>query len=157
MVKKRYWRLGTRTYNAWRAMKERCLNPRHKYFSYYGGAGIGFEPRWADFDNFLSDMGDAPHGAQIDRIDPNCGYTKENCRWVTPSENNANRRPWGKSGFKGVYTRPSGNFAAVLRVDGRTVTIGTFATPEEAARAFDSAIITRFGDYAMTNKRCGLI
>lgn len=30
---------------------------------------------------------------QIDRTNNSLGYSKENCRWVTPSENCTNRRP----------------------------------------------------------------
>jgi len=127
------------------------------FYRYYGGAGITVCDRWESFANFLEDMGEANDSLQIDRIDPTVGYEPGNCRWVTPSLQNANRRGWGKSGYKGVYRRPSGRFCAVLRVDGKTITLGTFDTEAEAAAAFDAAVTARFGEHAMTNKRMGFV
>jgi hypothetical protein len=37
-------------------------------------------------------MGERPEGKELDRIDNNKGYSKENCRWVTRSENMQNTR-----------------------------------------------------------------
>lgn len=49
--------------------------------------------RWANsFSNFYEDMGEVPFGLEIDRIDNNKGYSKDNCRWVTAKINCRNRR-----------------------------------------------------------------
>lgn len=147
----------TPTYNSWRGMKDRCLNPRHKFFSYYGGAGITVCDKWMSFKGFVDDMGEAEPGHEIDRIDGTKGYYKENCRWTSKSHNNANRRGWGKSGFKGVYLRPSGRWAAVVHADKRTITLGTFDDPADAAAEFDKAVIELYGEFAMTNARLGIL
>lgn len=80
------------TYNTWRAMKERCDRPAHKDYSSYGGRGIGYDPRWSKFINFLTDMGERPHGMTLDRIDPNGDYCKDNCRWADAMTQRHNRR-----------------------------------------------------------------
>ena len=87
MVSKR-----TRTYESWTSMINRCSNTNHKYYHCYGGRGIKVCERWNRFANFLEDMKESPPRFQIDRIDNNGDYCKENCRWVTSKVNNRNRR-----------------------------------------------------------------
>jgi hypothetical protein len=79
-----------KTKQAWVDLKNRCNNERHPSYRYYGGRGIGYEARWELFSNFLADMGEAPQGLAIDRIDNNGDYTAQNCRWVTQEVNNRN-------------------------------------------------------------------
>ncbi len=83
---------ATPTYTTWALMKNRCLNPRAPNFGRYGGRGITICNRWHSFDNFLFDMGTRPIGKTLDRINNSQGYFKGNCRWVTPSEQQRNRR-----------------------------------------------------------------
>lgn len=79
-----------RTYSSWQHMKDRCLNPKNKYYKNYGGRGIKVCGRWMKFENFLEDMGDSPEGHSIDRLDINKGYSVDNCRWATKAEQNRN-------------------------------------------------------------------
>lgn len=77
----------------------------------------------------------------------------------TLSENGLNH-PWrfaprrvveGQTGFKGV------KITATIRVRGRLIHLGSFATAEEAARAYDEAADRMLGDNAITNHSLGLL
>lgn len=82
----------SKTHAAWTAMLERCNISQHKAFAYYGGRGILVCKRWHTFENFLADMGEAPHKRSLDRIDTNGNYEPGNCRWATNAEQTRNRR-----------------------------------------------------------------
>jgi hypothetical protein len=92
-------RRGISEYSAWLSMKQRCSNPNYRNYKFWGGRGIAVCERWKDsFENFFSDMGKKPTPQHsLDRIDNDKGYGPDNCRWVTRSVQNSNRRP---------YTRP---------------------------------------------------
>lgn len=82
----------TKAYRSWRAMRSRCLNPKHAAYPYYGGRGITIDPRWDDFANFLADMGERPDGMTLDRKESSGNYCKNNCRWATKEEQQNNTR-----------------------------------------------------------------
>lgn len=75
-----------RTYGIWQAMRDRCANPNRHDWPRYGGAGVTVDPTWQDFAQFVRDMGNAPAGCTLDRIDGAKGYGPQNCRWATPKE-----------------------------------------------------------------------
>lgn len=92
----------SRTYNSWRAMRDRCSRPSAKNYANYGGRGICVCEDWLNsFDGFLKDMGERPPGMTLDRIDVHGNYEPGNCRWATPEEQEANKR-WR---HQGVPTR----------------------------------------------------
>lgn len=82
----------TATYVSWVAMWKRCTYAKHPAFNQYGGRGIAVCDRWADFDAFLSDMGERPAGKTLDRFPNRDGnYEPGNCRWATNEEQARNR------------------------------------------------------------------
>jgi hypothetical protein len=81
-----------RTYKIWQGMMDRCYNTRSSSYSLYGGRGIKVCERWHDVRNFFLDMGLAPLGHSVERIDPNGDYGPLNCKWIPRSEQSANRR-----------------------------------------------------------------
>ena len=81
------------TYSVWKGMITRCTNCKTRDWKFYGARGITVCERWHDFTNFLADMGERPDGLTIDRINNKLGYSPDNCRWVTQSEQYQNRRP----------------------------------------------------------------
>ena len=84
----------TTMYHRYRSMIRRCYDPLHKEFHNYGNRGIKVCSRWLEsVENYIEDMGFPPFKeAQVDRINNDGGYFKENCRWATPQENSLNKR-----------------------------------------------------------------
>jgi len=84
-------------YNTLQKIIQRCTNHKDPDYKNYGKRGINVCDRWLDknngFKNFLEDIGERPSSKhQLDRINNNLGYFKENCHWVLSKENNRNRR-----------------------------------------------------------------
>ena len=86
----------TPIYDTWLAMRQRCSNPNHPRFQYYGARGIKICKQWQVFEVFLEDMGPtwAP-GLSIERLDVNGHYEPGNCIWIPLGEQWKNRRTDG--------------------------------------------------------------
>lgn len=79
-------------------------------------------------------------------------YTREDIESVMPKENERRGvRRDNKLGLKGVSQRGC-RYVAKIRVEkNRYKTIGTYATAEEAARAYDEKALATFGNKCFTN------
>lgn len=93
-------------------------------------------------------------GLQVDHINGDgLDNRRANLRWVTPAQNQMNRRAaHGSSQYRGVYWRANrGRWVATLRMDGKGVYLGSFVDETEAARAWDKAAAEAYGEYAALN------
>lgn len=95
----------TPLYIKWQAMMHRCENPTDVNYKHYGARGISVCPEWRS--SFISFRDWAlsngfSDGLEIDRIDVNKGYYPDNCRWVTHTENENNKRDNRIETYKGV-------------------------------------------------------
>jgi hypothetical protein len=81
-----------RTWVAWCSMRQRCYDTNRPDFSRYGGRGISVCAEWAEYSQFLLDLGLVPSGYSLDRIDNASNYEPGNCRWASKQEQARNRR-----------------------------------------------------------------
>ena len=81
----------TPVHAVWKAMIQRCTNPKAHDYKWYGALGVEVAERWRDFRNFYADMGE-PNGLTLDRIDVAGNYEPGNCRWATWDTQRSNKR-----------------------------------------------------------------
>lgn len=126
-------------------MMFRCYNNKCHNYNNYGGRGISVCDRWHDINNFIYDMKQSfVDGLELDRIDNDGNYEPSNCRWVTRSEQNFNRRISAKniSGFRGVlWCKPNKKWRAQITSNKKYYHIGYFENAKQAAIAFDNFIV----------------
>ena len=94
-------------YKVWYEMKGRCYNTNHVSYKNYGSRGITICDEWKNSAKTFIEwaMPLWKKGLEINRINNNENYYPENCEFVTPKENNDNRRLLQKnntSGYRGV-------------------------------------------------------
>lgn len=129
----------SKTYICWTNMKARCFNEKHHRYPSYGKRGITVCERWRDsFENFLSDMGEAPEGRTIDRIDVDGDYEPDNCRWATREQQNNNKRTSVKLSVDGEL-KTAAEWSAISGVARRTI-VGRIGLGWDAKAAVFEAV-----------------
>ena len=92
---------------------------------------------------------------EVDHIDCNrLNNQVENLRVCTGSQNARNRNKFSNntSGFKGVtYHQRSGKWRARIEIEHKSIYLGYYPTPEEAARVYDEAAKKYHGEFAKLN------
>lgn len=88
----------------------------------------------------------------IDHINGNgLDNRRQNLRKATSSQNNANRQPNKGRQYKGTHKVSPNCFEARITKQGKPYYLGTFKTEKEAARAYNEAAKSLFGDFARLN------
>lgn len=135
----------TRTYSIWKGMKRRCLSPSRPRFKDYGRRGITVCDRWRNsYDNFLTDMGEAPINYTLERIDNEKGYSPDNCKWASYLEQSHNQRmrTTNTSGYRGVYyCKTVKRWKAQINHAGKRLFSKSFKTITQAVVARNEFII----------------
>lgn len=134
-ITKKHGMWGGRLYRIWHDMGGRCNYISHKSYRYYGGRGIKVCDEWNDFIPFMDWA--LSHGYKenltIDRIDNDKGYSPENCRWATRSEQELNKKKTGNEGI--LYLKKPRRWWSRIKRNGISTNLGYYKTKEEAINA----------------------
>ena len=136
---------GAKLHSVWMGMRRRCTYVRHIQYQDYGGRGISVCDEWNQkngFRNFYQwaiDNGFS-EGLTIDRIDTNGNYDPANCRWVTMTVQERNRRvrSTNRFGIPGVTLRSGKKgtrYRVTICVDGKILSVGTYGSLAESLEA----------------------
>jgi hypothetical protein len=89
-------------------MKKRCYSPSNASYKNYGARGITVCDEWTtDRETFYewAIRNGYQKGLTIDRVDPDKGYSPDNCRWISPKAQQNNKRNNRHVEYKGkIYT-----------------------------------------------------
>lgn len=101
------------------------------------------------------DLMSADYGSQVDHVNGDgLDNQRNNLRLATQIQNTQNQRirSDNRTGYKGVHKcNDSKGWSAKIVVNRKHIGLGSYPTPEDAARAYDEAARKHYGEYARTN------
>lgn len=132
----RYVKSHPQLANTIKHMMARCYNPKNQDYYNYGARGITVCEKWLkDRNTFcewsLANGFENDKELSIDRIESSKGYSPENCRWATASEQSRNTR-------RNVLTWET---ASQLRFDAKNMTYDALANKYNVSKATVWAVI----------------
>ena len=136
---------------------ERCAQFRwfcnNAYIVHYTGGGRKGRNEMKLHDFLLHFKGSRKRQADHINRDP-LDNRKVNLRLCTRQQNLMNRiTVVGETGFRGVYTTPNRNrWRAKIKHNGVLHQIGVYASPEEAAMAWNAKALELRGEFAVLNE-----
>ena len=103
---------------------------------------------------------EVPEGFVADHINRNpLDNTRANLRIATKSQNQANKPPKAskaKTKFKGVHfddNRVLSKWLALIKMNNKTIYIGSYTSEIEAALAYDKKALELYGEFAWLNSK----
>lgn len=153
-------RKGTRLWNIYNNMIQRCENKNHPRYSDYGGRGIIVSDEFKPFENFKkwAFSNGYNNTLSIDRIDNNDIYCSDNCKFSSDSEQviNTRDRSDNSSGYRGV-SKDKHKWRASIQIEGKQKFLGYFNTPEEASIVYEKSFLERKELYGKKQIKKGFI
>lgn len=107
------------------SMRNRCYRAKNVNFANYGGKGVRVCDEWLQGYSSFRDWANAnsyEDGFELHRTDSNGDYSPENCRWVTPQENQNTRTnnlivlAWGEEKTLAEWARDSRSRASASSI-----------------------------------------
>lgn len=142
----------------WRMKRWKVLKTAAHYITGYIKIGLWKKGIRKDFLLhrlvFEAFIGEIPKGFNIDHINrDNSDNRVENLRLATQSQNVANtlKAKNKTSQYKGVSRTENGRWLAGIKVNGKSISLGTYDTEIEAAYAYDKKALEFFKEYAVIN------
>lgn len=134
---------------SWQASKsDRTMTSYQTYYARRAERGSDGKPHYVHMHRQIMD---APEGVEVDHRDGDgLNNRRYNLRVCTHAQNGANQRipKNNTSGFKGVY-RNKDCLGWIAKI--QKTYLGLYDSVEEAARAYDTAAVRTFGEFASLN------
>lgn len=150
-----------RMYRTWNNMIARCYNVNNHHYYAYGAVGVTVCERWLCFEYYLDDVFDLPNGEHAfedgwnldkDMLQPNSEYKvygPDTCIWLQSYINLAIKYKPNtqlENMTFGVRDYIDGKFYANINVGNTSIGLGSYATKEAAASAYNRKALELMND-----------